>query len=66
MFWFFKKKKATNNSNNKIRVSNPFDFNKYPKLFFEYLNYAKIIKIIYKIIIQYKNPIFKRKIQNVL
>ena len=48
-FKFFKKKQTVTSNDKKIRISSPFDFEKYPELFFEYLNYKNAVSKIYKL-----------------
>ena len=48
-FKFFKKQRTVESNDKKIKINSPFNFEKYPELFFEYINYSSSISKIYKL-----------------
>ena len=45
---WFKKKSNIANDDKKIKINGSFNFEKYPQLFFEYLNYSNAVSKVYK------------------
>ena len=58
-FKFFKKQRTVESNDKKIKINSPFNFEKYPELFFEYINYSSSISKIYKLSIYYRGIIYE-------